>query len=72
MTVRNLIERLADYNPNAEVGVVANGKVHKFIICFAGPEGVTRDVADELYFDIGPIKEEIPSTRSRTEQGESY
>jgi hypothetical protein len=45
MKVKELIKRLADFNPEAEVDVIANNHPHEFSICWGGhldSEGTTK------------------------------
>lgn len=53
MTVKDLIERLEEYNPDAEIRVVAHCLPHDFSLAYGSSEGVTKETAESvsLYVD---------------------
>lgn len=46
MKVKELIEKLNKYNPNADVEVVVNGYPESFEICYGSSEGCTPTNCD--------------------------
>lgn len=57
MTVRDLIVKLGEYNPDAAVEVVVNNYPTAFEVCFGGPEGVSKDRCDDVCFMANCTKE---------------
>ena len=43
MKVKEMIKKLEQYNPDAEMAVVANNKNQKFSIAFGSSEGCTKE-----------------------------
>lgn len=58
MTVKELINKLSEYNLEAEINVVVDGFNRPFEICFGGAEGVTKancEVVDLMVDDISEV-----------------
>ena len=55
MTVKELIEKLNTYNPEATVDVVAHNKGFPFSICCGGGDGVRREDAPEVSFYVDDL-----------------
>lgn len=53
MKVRELIEKLNEYNQNADVEICVNGMPKEFEICYGGSEGGTKSTCDEVVFMVG-------------------
>jgi len=51
MTVKALIEKLANYNQTAEVKIVAYNKMSDFDITFGTSEGCEKDTCDTVFLD---------------------
>lgn len=58
MKVKELIEKLNEYNQNANVEICVNGRPQEFEICYGGSEGCTKSSCDEVVFMIGTDCEE--------------
>ena len=46
MTVKEIIDKLSEYNLEAEINVVVDGFDRPFTICFGSSEGVTKANCD--------------------------
>ena len=58
MTVKEIINKLSEYNLEAEINVVVDGYVKPYTICYGGAEGVTKancEDVDLLVNDIGEV-----------------
>lgn len=53
MKVRELIEKLNEYNQNADVEICVNGIPQKFEICYGTAEGCTKLTCDCVDFMVG-------------------
>ena len=56
MTVKEIIDRLSEYNLDAKFNIVVNGLDRPFEICFGNSEGVTKancEAVDLMVDDIG-------------------
>ena len=56
MTVKEIIDRLSEYNLDAKFNIVVDGFDRPFEICFGGAEGVTKancEAVDLMVDDIG-------------------
>ena len=56
MTVKEIINKLSEYNPEAKFNIVVDGYVKPYTICFGGAEGVTKancEAVDLMVGDIG-------------------
>ena len=58
MTVKEIINKLSEYNPEAEINVVVDGYVKPYTICFGGAEGVTKANCEAVDLMVGDIGEE--------------
>lgn len=58
MKVRELIEKLNEYNQNADVEICVKGMPQEFEICYGGSEGCTKSSCNEVVFMIGTDCEE--------------
>lgn len=55
MTVKEIIDKLGEYNPEAFFNIVVNGLSRPFKVCYGSSEGVTKancDVVDLMIDDI--------------------
>ena len=57
MTVKELINKLSEYNPEAEINVVVGGYEKPYTICFGGAEGVTKATCEDVDFMVDDISE---------------
>ena len=56
MTVKEIIDKLSEYNPEAKFNIVVDGLDRPFEICFGNSEGVTKtncETVDLMVDDIG-------------------
>ena len=56
MTVKEIIDKLSEYNLEAKFNIVVDGYVKPYTICFGGAEGVTKancEAVDLMVDDIG-------------------
>ena len=58
MTVKEIIDKLSEYNPGAKFNVVVDGFDRPFTICFGGSEGVTKANCETVDLMVGDIDEE--------------
>ena len=58
MTVKEIINKLSEYNLEAEINVFVDGFDRPFTICFGGSEGVTKANCETVDLMIGDIGEE--------------
>lgn len=63
VTVKQLIEALQEYNPEAEVNVVAHNTVYDFSLSYSGEEGVNKHSADEVSFYVDQLNSQDESYR---------
>ena len=60
MTVKEIIDKLSEYNSEAKINVVVDGYARPFTICFGSSEGVTKtncETVDLMVDDIGEAGE---------------
>ena len=60
MTVKEIIDKLSEYNLEAEINIVVDGIDRPFEICFGISEGVTKtncETVDLMVDDIGEVGE---------------
>ena len=60
MTVKEIIDRLSEYNLDAKFNIVVDGLDRPFEICFGGAEGVTKancEAVDLMVDDISEVGE---------------
>lgn len=58
MTVKEMIDKLREYNLEAEINVVVDGFDRPFTICFGSSEGVTKANCETVDLMVGDISEE--------------
>ena len=58
MTVKEMIDKLREYNLEAEINVVVDGLDRPFTICFDSSEGVTKANCETVDLMVGDISEE--------------
>ena len=58
MTVKEIIDKLSEYNLEAEINVVADGFDRPFTICFGSSEGVTKANCETVDLMVDGIEEE--------------
>ena len=58
MTVKEIIDKLSEYNPEAEFNVVIEGFDRPFKICFGISEGVVKTNCETVDLMVGDISEE--------------
>ena len=59
MTVKEIIDKLSEYNLEAEINVFVDGFDRPFTICFSGSEGVTKANCETVDLMVGDIGEEV-------------
>lgn len=52
MRIRELIEKLGEYNPEARVDVVVHNMSEEFSIAFGGMEGDTKETTESVSFYV--------------------
>lgn len=55
MKVKELIEKLSEYNPEAEVKAVAHNYCHEFSISYGSSDGITKNNCDMVGFYINKL-----------------
>ena len=58
MTVKEIIDKLSEYNLEAEINVFVDGFDRPFTICFGGSEGVTKANCETVDLIVGDLGEE--------------
>ena len=58
MTVKDMIYKLSEYNPEAEFNVVIDGFDRPFTICFGSSEGVIKTNCETVDLMVGNISDE--------------
>ena len=58
MTVKEIIDKLSEYNPEAEFNVVIDGFNRTFAICFGISEGVAKTNCETVDLMVGDISDE--------------
>lgn len=58
MTVKEIIDKLSEYNLGAEINVVVDGFDRPFTICFGYSEGVTKTNCETVDLVVDSIEEE--------------
>lgn len=59
MTVKEIIDKLSEYNPEAKFNVVIDGFDRPFTICFGGSEGVAKTNCEDVDLMVGDINDEV-------------
>ena len=57
MTVKELINKLNEYNLDAEINIVVDGLDRPFEICFGNSEGVTKTNCETVDLMVDGIEE---------------
>ena len=60
MTVKEIIDKLSEYNFEAKFNIVVDGYVKPYTICFGGAEGATKancEAVDLMVDDISEVEE---------------
>ena len=60
MTVKEIIDKLSEYNLEAKFNIVVDGYVKPYTICFGGAEGVTKancEAVDLMVDDTSEVGE---------------
>ena len=52
MKVKDLIEKLKEYNENAEIEVIVDNYPAKFSLCYGGSDGGTKENCDTVDFYV--------------------
>ena len=55
MTVKEIIDRLSEYNLDAKFNIVVDGFDRPFEICFGNSEGVTKTNCETVDLMVGDI-----------------
>ena len=58
MTVKEMIDKLGEYNPEAEFNIVIDGFARPFKICFGNSEGVVKTNCETVDLMVGNISDE--------------
>lgn len=58
MTVKEIIDKLGEYNPEAKFNVVIDGFNRPFTICFGSSEGVIKTNCETVDLMVGDINDE--------------
>lgn len=62
LTVRRLIQLLAEFNPDAKVKVIVENYPKEFDLAWGGAEGCTRATADSVSFYVDGDDEQAEPT----------
>lgn len=57
MTVKEMIDKLTEYNPEAKFNIVVDGFERPFTICFGCSEGVVKTNCETVDLMVGNINE---------------
>ena len=57
MTVKEIIDKLSEYNLDAKINVVVDGFDRPFAICFGYSEGVTKTNCETVDLTVGDVGE---------------
>lgn len=58
MTVKEIIDKLGEYNSEAKINVVVDGFERPFKICFGGSEGVIKTNCETVDLMVGNSNDE--------------
>lgn len=58
MTIKEIIDKLGEYNLEAEFSVIIDGFARPFEICFGGSEGVAKTNCETVDLMVGDINNE--------------
>ena len=59
MTVKEIIDKLGEYNLEAKFNIVVDGFDRPFEICFGNSEGVTKTNCETVDLVVGDIGDEV-------------
>lgn len=59
MTVKEIIDKLSEYNLDAKFNIVVDGFDKPFEICFGNSEGVTKTTCETVDLMVGDNGEEV-------------
>ena len=59
MTVKEIVDKLGEYNPEAEFNIVVDGFSRHFTICYGSSEGVTKTNCEVVDLMIGDVCDEV-------------
>ena len=59
MTVKELINKLSEYNLEAEINVVVDGYGKRYTTCYGGAEGVTKANCEAVDLMVDDIYDEV-------------
>ena len=62
MTVKEIIDKLSEYNPEAKFNVVVDGFDRPFKICFGISEGVVKTNCETVDLMVSDISDEAGET----------
>ncbi len=57
LKVSELIERLTEYNPEADVAVIAMNRRQDFSLTYGSCEGVTKETCDRVSFYVDGLNQ---------------
>lgn len=57
MKVRDLIKKLLDYNPDAEIAPLAHNRKQPFSISYGSGEGCKKENCDIVYIDCDELNQ---------------
>lgn len=55
LKVKELIQKLQEYNQEAEIYVIAHNKGYQFSITYGGSDGVTKETCESVSFYIDDL-----------------
>lgn len=58
MKVKEVIQKLKEYNPEADFCIVVNGFDKNYEICFGGSEGTTKETCSDVDFMVDTLCEQ--------------
>lgn len=59
MTVKEIVDKLGEYNPEAEFNIVVDGFSRPFEVCYGSSEGVTKANCDDVDLMVDDICDEV-------------
>ena len=66
MTVKEIIDKLSEYNSEAKINVVVDGFERPFAICFGCSEGVVKTNCETVDLMVGDIDDEAGEQKWNT------
>ena len=55
MKIKDLIQKLSEYNQDAEISVIAHCKEYPFSLSFGGAEGSTKETVTEVHLYVDEL-----------------